>query len=123
MKHVLTLALLTIPSLVFADGAAPAQGGGIGGLMPIILIFAVFYFLILRPQQKKAKEHQTMVNNIKRDDKIVTSGGVYARVTNVKGEVIEAEIAEGVKVEIAKSAVATILGNVNEPVMPEVVSK
>ena len=111
-------ALLTLSKNLFAQ--APAAAGPqnpISSFLPLIIIFFIFYFLIILPQQRKTKEHQKMLNAIKKDDKIITSGGIFATVTNVKGDVIEVKIAEGVKVQITKSAVATILKN--EAIEPE----
>ncbi len=76
---------------------------------PWILIFAIFYFLLIRPQQKKAKEHQKMLNNLKRGDKVLTSGGIYGVVAGIKPDIFELEVAEGVKIQLAKSAVSQIL--------------
>ena len=78
--------------------------------IPLILIFAIMYFLLIRPQQKKAKEHTNMVSNLRRGDNIITQGGIVGKVAKVKedGE-IEVEIAEGVKVRVIKSTVATVV--------------
>ena len=78
--------------------------------IPLILIFAIMYFLLLRPQQKKAKEHANMVANLRRGDNIITQGGVVGKVAKVKedGE-IEVEIADGVKVRVIKSTVSTVI--------------
>lgn len=76
---------------------------------PWILIFAIFYFLLIRPQQKKAKEHQAMLNNLKKGDKILTSGGVYGVVVGIKPAAFEIEIAEEVRIQLAKSAVSQVL--------------
>ncbi|MDE2647645.1 MAG: preprotein translocase subunit YajC [Paracoccaceae bacterium] len=78
--------------------------------VPLILIFAIMYFLLIRPQQKKAKEHTNMVSNLRRGDNIITQGGIVGKVAKVKedGE-IEVEIADGVKVRVIKSTVATVI--------------
>ena len=77
--------------------------------IPLILIFAIMYFLLIRPQQKKAKEHANMVANVRRGDHIITQGGIIGKVAKVKedGE-IEVEIADGVRVRVIKSTVATV---------------
>ena len=88
------------------------EGGGSGGLLslwPIILIFVIFYFLLIRPQQKKQKEHQKMLESIRKGDRVVTSGGIYGTVVGVKENVVVLKIADNVKVEIAKSAVSHII--------------
>lgn len=79
-------------------------------LMPLILIFAVFYFLLIRPQQKRVKEHKEMVSSIQRGDKILTSGGMRAKVVRVVNDSdIEAEISPGVNVTIIKSTVSEVV--------------
>ncbi|MEE4603566.1 MAG: preprotein translocase subunit YajC, partial [Desulfobacteraceae bacterium] len=67
------------------QGGAAAGGGagGFGGLIPIILMFVIFYFLLIRPQQKRNKEHKEMISNLKKGDRIITSGGIYGRVTGL----------------------------------------
>jgi preprotein translocase subunit YajC len=88
---------------------------GIGQFIPLILIFVIFYFFLIRPQQKKVKEHKAMVENLKRGDKIITSAGIIGTieriVDNEKAEVI---IAENVKVEVIKSTGIQALMNAEE---------
>ncbi len=86
------------------------EGGAIAQFIPLILIFAIMYFLLIRPQQKKVKEHQAMVEALRRNDQVITQGGMVAKVTKVKddGEV-EVEIAEGVKVRVVKSTIAQVI--------------
>tara|TARA_B100000941_G_C28460888_1_gene530680 strand:- start:320 stop:607 length:288 start_codon:yes stop_codon:yes gene_type:complete len=76
----------------------------IGQFIPLILIFVIFYFFLIRPQQKKAKEHKKMVEELKRGDKVVTSGGIIGTVDRIiDNEKVEVEIAENVKVEILRT--------------------
>ena len=84
--------------------------GGIGAILPLVLIFVVFYFLLIRPQQKKVKQHQAMVEALRRGDQVITQGGLIGKVTKVKedGE-IEVEIAEGVKVRVVKATIASVM--------------
>ena len=84
--------------------------------VPLILIFAIMYFLLIRPQQKKLKEHQTMVNALRRGDQIITQGGVLGKVTKVKDDTaeVEVEIASGVTVRVVRSTIASVL-NKTEP--------
>jgi preprotein translocase subunit YajC len=93
----------------FAQGG-PGAGGAIASFVPLILIFAIMYFLLIRPQQKRVKDHAKMVGALRRGDQIVTQGGVIGKVTKVKedGE-LEVEIAEGVKVRVVRSTVAQVL--------------
>ena len=80
------------------------EGSGIGQFIPLILIFVIFYFFLIRPQQKKVKEHKTMVEGLKRGDKVVTSGGITGTVERIiDNDKVEVEISENVKVEIVKS--------------------
>ncbi len=82
----------------------------LGQFIPLILIFAIMWFLLIRPQQKKLKEHQAMVAALRKGDQIVTQGGMIGKVTRVKeGEELEVEIAEGVKVRIVRNTVAQVL--------------
>ena len=83
-----------------------AQPNAIVSLMPIIFIFGIFYFLLIRPQQKKQKEHQNMVAELKKNDEVVTNGGIHETVVNVKDHTLILKIDENVKVEINKNAVA-----------------
>ena len=80
------------------------EGSGIGQFIPLILIFVIFYFFLIRPQQKKVKEHRAMVEGLKRGDKVITSGGITGTVERVvDNDKVEVEIAENVKVEIVKA--------------------
>ena len=90
------------------------EGSGIGQFIPLILIFVIFYFSLIRPQQKKVKEHKAMVESLKRGDKVVTSGGITGRVERlIDNDKVEVEIAENVKVEIVKSTGIQSLINTN----------
>ena len=80
------------------------SNSGIGQFIPLILIFVIFYFFLIRPQQKKAKQHKTMVENLKRGDKIVTTGGIVGSVERIiDNEKVEVEIADNVKVEVVRT--------------------
>ena len=80
------------------------SGSGIGQFIPLILIFVIFYFFLIRPQQKKVKEHKLMVENLKRGDKVITSGGIVGSIERViDNDKVEVAISENVKVEIIKS--------------------
>ncbi len=86
-----------------------------GQLVPLILIFGIMYFLLIRPQQKKAKQHQTMVKALRRGDQVVTQGGLIGKVVKVKDDnELEVELSEGVKVRVVQSTVAQVL-NKTEP--------
>ena len=82
----------------------------IGQFIPLILIFAIMYFLLIRPQQKKMKEHQAMIEALRRGDQVVTQGGLIGKVVKVKEDnEIEVEIAEGVKVRVVRATIAQVI--------------
>jgi len=105
-----------------AFAQAPSLFGGdnmLVSLLPFILIFVIMYFLILRPQQKRAKQHQEMVKNVRRGDTVVTSGGLIAKVTKViDDDQIEVEVSDGVRVRQMRSMVADVRAK-GEPVKEE----
>ena len=80
------------------------SGSGIGQFIPLILIFVIFYFFLIRPQQKKVKEHKLMVENLKRGDKVITTGGIVGSIERViDNDKVEVSISDNVKVEVIKS--------------------
>ena len=89
-------------------GEAAGGAGGFAGFVPLILMFAIFYFLLIRPQQKKAKDHREMVGNLKKGDRIVTSGGIHGRITAVDDTVLTVEISDRVRVKINRGNVAGV---------------
>jgi preprotein translocase subunit YajC len=92
-----------------AAGGAGAFGG-LEGLIPFVLIFVIMYFLMIRPQQKRVKEHKALIEALRRGDQVVTQGGVIGKVTRVKDdEEAEVEIAEGVRVRVVKSTIVSVL--------------
>jgi preprotein translocase subunit YajC len=101
-------------STAFAMGATGGQAGGIAGFLPIIILFAIFYFLLIRPQQKKAKEHREMIANLKKGARIVTSGGIYGTIQSIDDNTIGLEIAEKVKIKISRGNVTAVITD-NEP--------
>ena len=110
--------------------SAFAQGAGAGGgsemlmsLLPFALIFVIMYFLILRPQQKKAKQHQEMVKNMRRGDTVVTSGGLMGKITKVVDDnEIEVEVADGVRIRQIRGMIAEVRAK-GEPVKDEAGAK
>ena len=89
---------------------------GFESIVPLILIFAIMYFLLIRPQQKKLKEHQAMVAALRRGDQVVTQGGILGKVTKVKDDAneIEVEISKGVTIRVVQSTIAQVI-NKTEP--------
>lgn len=98
-----------IEFLVLAQAQEAPPGSALGAFVPIILIFIIFYFLLIRPQMKKQKEHQKMVSELKTGDKVVTSGGIYGLITNVRDTTVTLKIAENVKIELDRTSVGAII--------------
>ena len=92
-----------------ASGAAPSSGTGMFGgmLLPLLLIFVIFYFFMIMPQQKKQKKLNAFRDNLKNGDKVVTIGGIYGRVREVKDNTIILEVADGVRIKFDKNAIST----------------
>ena len=107
-------------SPAYAQAASPFGGDSmLVSLLPFILIFVIMYFLILRPQQKRQKQHQEMVKNVRRGDTVITSGGLIGKVTKVSDdEQIEVEVADGVRVRQMRSMIADVRAK-GEPVKEE----
>ena len=101
-----------------AAGAAGDSMSAIWQFAPFILVFIVMWFLLIRPQQKKQKEHRAMVAALKRGDRVVTNGGIYGQVSHVADDHLMVEIADGVKIKIVRDAVAAVPGK-PEPVKKE----
>lgn len=104
----------------FLVGTAWAMGGGTqaGGqqgsswmtLLPLVAMFAIFYFLLIRPQQKKAKQHKEMLGNLRKGDKVLTSGGIFGVITGLDEQVVVMEIAPQVKIKVNRANVAGVAG-------------
>ena len=111
--------MLITPAFAQAAPAAGGSGDMLMSLLPFVLIFVIMYFLILRPQQRRVKQHQELVKNIRRGDTIVTSGGLVGKVTKVlDDEQVEVEIAEGVRVRQVRGMVSDVRAK-GEPVKDE----
>ena len=100
--------------LAFAMGS-PVGGASAGGMMaqfqgmiPLVFMFAIFYFLLIRPQQKKAKEHRALLDALKKGDLVVTAGGMHGKVTALDDQVVTLEIAPGVNVKVNKGFIASV---------------
>jgi preprotein translocase subunit YajC len=101
------------PMLMMMQAAPAGQAGGstgiLIGLVPWLLIFVIFYFLMIRPQSQRAKEHQARINAVKKGDEVITGGGIRGRVTKVTDDEAEVEIAQGVKIRVIKSTITQVL--------------
>jgi preprotein translocase subunit YajC len=89
-----------------SSGDASPFGGGLAGILPILLMFVVIYLLLIRPASKQRKEHQTLLTALKKDDEIVTSGGIYGRIVGIEDKIVTLEIADRVKVRILRDRIA-----------------
>lgn len=90
----------------------------LAGLIPVLLIFGIFYFLLIRPQQQQQKEHEKMLASLKRGDRVLTSGGIYGVITGVKGADLELKVAENLKLLVARSSVARLAPEGEAPAAP-----
>jgi preprotein translocase subunit YajC len=94
----------------FAQAAGTGAGSAFASFVPLILIFAIMYFLLIRPQQKKLKEHKAMVEALRRGDQVLTQGGIIGKVSKVQDDgVLEVEIAEGVRVKVPRHTIAQVM--------------
>ncbi len=94
------------------DAWAQAGGGGgagLVGLLPMVAIFVIFYFLLIRPQQKKAKEHRAMVADLSKGDEVVTNGGVLGKITSTDENFVTVEVAQGVELRVQRFAIAQMM--------------
>ena len=98
--------------LVYAmgTGGTGGQGGGFGAFIPLILMFAIFYFLLIRPQQKKAKMHRALLASLKKGDKVISSGGLHGTVTGLSDDVVTMEIAPKVRVKVTRGSISGVMG-------------
>ena len=113
---VMSLASL-LPAMAFAQaepGANPLASSQYASMFPLLAIFGVFYFLLIRPQQKLRKEHQAMLADLKKGDEVVTGGGIVGRVAKVDDNTVIVEVAKGVEVVVVKATITSVMGK--EPV-------
>ena len=98
--------ILSIILLMAGGQSGQGQTSTFGLLFPLILIFVIMYFFMIRPQVKRQKQHQAMIQSLGKGDKIVTSGGIYGKIVDVKSESFVVQIAEKIKIEVLKTAIA-----------------
>jgi preprotein translocase subunit YajC len=107
------------PMLMMMQAAPAGQSGGVAGILfgiiPWLGIFAIFYLLMIRPQQQRVKQHQAAINAVKKGDEVVTGGGIRGRVTKVSDDEAEVEIAQGVKIRVIKSTISQVLTASSKP--------
>ncbi len=105
-------------SPAYAQGAAAATGGGasfLNAIMPFLLIIPIFYFLLIRPQQRRVKEHRAMIEAVKKGDTVVTAGGLIGKVVKVSDIELEVELSPGNKVKVVRSTLSEVRGPTGKP--------
>ena len=111
---------MLLTGVAYAMGGSPGGGsggaGGLMGLLPILLMFVIFYFLLIRPQQKTARKHQEFIKNLKIGDRVVTTGGLHGEVKGLTETTVTLEVAEKVRVKVTRSAVS---GSSQDAAVPE----
>jgi len=95
-------------AFAMAGNAAQGQQGGYEGIIMLVAMFAIFYFLLIRPQQKRAKQHKELVSNLKAGDQIVTAGGIHGKIASVEDTTITVEVATGVKMKLNRSSITEV---------------
>jgi len=98
--------LIDIAYAMGQGGAGQGGSGAFAGFIPLILMFVIFYFLLIRPQQKRSKEHRQMISNLKKGDRVITTGGLHGRITGLDDTTMTLEIADKVRVKVARGNVA-----------------
>ena len=97
-------------TIAYAAGAAAAPQGGMSGLMsmflPLIIIFFIFWLLLIRPQQKRVKKHQEFLSSLKKGDEVITSSGIFGKITGIADNALTIEIADGVKIKVEKAHIS-----------------
>ncbi len=100
---------LLIPNAYAAAAPAATTGGGLISFIPLIAIFVIFYFLLIRPQSKRAKDHRAMVAALAKGDEVVTNGGILGRIVELGDTVVTVEIADGISVKVQRQAIASLM--------------
>jgi len=113
MSHLFTLATMAVtaglaaPQLALAANVAPA-GAGLASLAPLVLIIVIFYFLLIRPQQKRLKAHRGMIDELKKGDKVITAGGIIGTIRDVSEDTVKLDIADKVRVTIKRDTITSL---------------
>ena len=104
--------------LVYAmgSGGGGGTGGGLGAFLPLIIIFGIFYFLLIRPQQRKAKQHKEVLASLKKGDRVVSSGGLHGLITGLTDDLVTMEISPKVRVKVSRGSIAGAIGKAESQV-------
>jgi len=103
-------------AFAMSQGGVTGAAGGLEGMksfIPLILMFVIFYFLLIRPQQKRQKEHKALLSNLKRGDEVVTAGGILGKITNVSEKFVTVEVAEKVRIKVARGQIMSVVTGEN----------
>ncbi|RLD18100.1 MAG: preprotein translocase subunit YajC [Caldiserica bacterium] len=95
--------------LLFAQSSTPQQPSPFAGFMPVIILFILFYFILIRPQSKRIKEHQEMLKKLKKGDRVITSGGIIGVIFEIEDDKVLLEVAPNVKIKVLKSSIQKVL--------------
>lgn len=98
--------LIALQLLAQAEGGAADPLGGFTSILPLLLMFVVFYFLLIRPASKQRKEHQSMLDALKKNDEVVTTGGIYGRIVTIEDRIVTLEIADKVKIKVLRERIS-----------------
>ncbi len=110
MRSRVLLMAISVPAAVFAQAGNAPSTSMFGSVLPMMLVmFAIIYFLMIRPEQKKQKQRQKMIGEMKKGDKVLTAGGIYGVVGSVKGETVTVKIADNTSVEMTKTSVTSVI--------------
>jgi preprotein translocase subunit YajC len=112
------LAATPVAALAADAPAAAAAPNPITGLMPLVFVFVIFYFLLIRPQKKRADAHASMVNATKKGDHVITAGGVFGKVAAVEDDALRVEIASGVEIRVVRSTISSVVDKEGKPIQP-----
>jgi len=109
-----------LTSIAYAMGGNPGGAGGggesgLGFIIPMVIIFAIFYLLLIRPQQKKQKEHKALLDNLAYGDTVMTSGGIHGKITGLTDAVVTLEIADKVRIKVSRGAIGSIIQKAGAP--------
>ena len=100
------LSVISVAHAMAPTSGGGGAGGGLSAFFPLILMFVIFYFLLIRPQQTKAKKHRKMLDELKRDDTVLTTGGIHGKITGLTDTIVTVEIAQNVRVKVARGNIA-----------------
>jgi preprotein translocase subunit YajC len=106
MKRLMILLAVLAPAVTWAQAATPQQPGMLEALFPFVIMFVILYFVLLRPQMRKQKEHQSFITALKRGDEVITATGILGRIEGLTEQFVTLEIAEGVRVKMLRSQIS-----------------